>query len=285
MIISVASGKGGTGKTTISTCLAVSVPGNVQLLDCDVEAPNVHLFFKSDMTKTEPVNISVPQIDLSRCTFCRKCMNICRFGALAVMKKDVLVFENHCHSCGGCFEICPENAIQQTFRSIGCIETGKKGKITFVHGRLEIGQAMAPPVIRQVRARAWKEKNSLTIIDSPPGTSCPVITAVNKTDFVLLVTEPTPFGLHDLMLAADTVRALKIPHGIVINRAGMGDDCVHQYAGKENIPILMELPFEKKMAEIYSTGGILADQIPGLKSEFKDLVKKIESIVSREGAV
>jgi MinD superfamily P-loop ATPase len=283
MIISVASGKGGTGKTTIATCLAVSLPGPVQLLDCDVEAPNAHLFLKPEITETQPVNAPVPSIDMSRCSFCKKCMDICRFSALAVTKANVLVFENHCHSCGGCLAICPENAVNLTFRSIGDIEIGRKDAIGFAHGKLGIGQVMAPPIIRHVRNQATtKGKNTITIIDAPPGTSCPVIAAVNKTDFVILVTEPTPFGLHDLKLAVETVKTLNIPHGIFINRAGIGDDSVQTYAQKEGIPILMTLPFDKKMAQAYSNGSILADEIPGLKSEFISMFNAIRSIVAKE---
>lgn len=282
MIISVASGKGGTGKTTISTSLAVSLPDKVQLLDCDVEAPNAHLFLNPEIDKTEAVNAPVPLIDLARCTFCRKCMDICRFGAITVMKKNILVFKDHCHSCGGCLEVCPEKAISQGFRSIGSVETGHKKKVSFVQGRLEIGQVMAPPVIKKVRNYA--DQQYITIIDAPPGTSCPVITAVNKTDFVILVTEPTPFGLHDLKLAVETVQELNIPFGIVINRAGMGDNKVLEYANQNSIPILMELPFEKKMAQIYSTGGILANELPDLKQQFRDMYEKIQSIVSKRPA-
>ena len=282
MIISVASGKGGTGKTTVSTSLAVSLPGRVLLMDCDVEAPNVHLFINPDIDETIPVNEPVPDIDLSRCTFCKKCMDICRYGALAVMKQKVLVFENHCHSCGGCIEICPENAVQPVFRSVGEVETGKAEDLGFVHGRLGVGQVMAPPVIRKVKT--YSDEQAVTIIDAPPGTSCPVITAVNKTDFIILVTEPTPFGLHDLALAVETARTLNIPHGIVINRAGLGDNCIHEYAGAQQIPILMEIPFEKEMARIYSNGGILANELPDLKVQFLTLYRQIESMVAKESA-
>lgn len=279
MIISIASGKGGTGKTTVSTNLAMSVGTGVQLFDCDVEEPNVHLFLHPAIHKREPVNAPVPRIDLEKCTFCKKCMTICRFGALAVLKKNVLVFDNLCHSCGGCFEICPENAVHEKERSIGDIEHGTAGGISFIHGRLSIGSVMVPPIIKKVRS--YTDPDLVTIIDAPPGTSCPVIAAMKKADFILLVTEPTPFGLHDLKLAVETVKILKIPCGLVINRAGMGNDEVNQYAQKENIPVLMEIPFDREIAQIYSRGEMIIDKLPEYKEKFLELFKKIVQIIEK----
>jgi MinD superfamily P-loop ATPase len=280
MIISIASGKGGTGKTTVATNLALSMGNSVQLFDCDVEEPNVHLFLNPVIHKKEAVIAPVPWIDLEKCTFCKKCMEICRFGALAVLKKDVLVFENLCHSCGGCFEICPEAAVIEKERSLGDIEHGSVNGISFIHGRLSIGQVMVPPIIKKVRSYA--DPDLVTIIDAPPGTSCPVIAAMNKTDFILLVTEPTPFGLHDLKLAVETVKILNIPCGLVINRVGLGNDEVKKYAGKENIPILMEIPFDKKIAQIYSRGEMIIEKMPEYKAKFQDLFKKIVQIVEKK---
>lgn len=280
MDISVASGKGGTGKTTVSTSLAASLPGKIQFLDCDVEAPNAHLFIKPKVRETVPVNAPVPNVDLSRCTFCKKCMDICRFSALAVLKDNILVFENNCHSCGGCQEICPENAIDLRFREIGNIKTGTKDNIEFSNGCLEIGQVMAPPVIKQVRAQS--KKDVITIIDAPPGTSCPVITAINNTDFTILVTEPTPFGLHDLKLAVKTVEELGIPHGIVINRSGSSNSIINDYANKKSIPVLMEIPFERQIARTCSNGKILSQEIPDLKAEFRQMFDKIETLIHKE---
>lgn len=279
MIISIASGKGGTGKTTISTNLALSIDQEVQLLDCDVEEPNAHLFLNPIIEKKEPVIAPVPEIDLEKCTFCKKCMDICRYGAIAVLKKDVLTFENLCHSCGGCFEVCPEDAVMEKERSLGEIEQGSSRGISFVHGRMEVGQVMAPPIIKKVRS--YTDPDLVTIIDAPPGTSCPVIAAMNGADFILLVTEPTPFGLHDLKLAVETVRVLDIPHGLVINRAGLGNDDVKNYAQKENIPILMEIPFDKKIAQIYSKGQMVVDKLPEYKVKFQDLFRKIEQLVEK----
>ncbi len=283
MIISIASGKGGTGKTTISTNLALSIDQEVQLLDCDVEEPNSHLFLNPVIEKKEQVIAPVPEIDLEKCTFCKKCMDICRYGAIAVLKKDVLTFENLCHSCGGCFEVCPENAVMEKERSLGEIEQGSSRGISFIHGRLEVGQVMAPPIIKKVRS--FTDPNLVTIIDAPPGTSCPVIAAMNGADFVLLVTEPTPFGLHDLKLAVETVRILDIPHGLVINRAGLGNDDVKFYAQKENIPILMAIPFDKEIARIYSNGQMVVDKLPEYKVKFQDLFRKIEQLVEKGGQI
>lgn len=281
MIISVASGKGGTGKTTVATNLALSIEQGVQVLDCDVEEPNAHLFLNPVMEKKEPVMAPVPEINLENCTFCKKCMDICRFGAIAVLKKNVLVFENLCHSCGGCFEVCPENAVMERDRSLGDIEQGSADGISFINGRLEIGQVMVPPVIKKVRS--YTNPDLVTIIDAPPGTSCPVIAAMNKADFILLVTEPTPFGLHDLKLAVETVKRLDIPHGLVINRAGMGNDDVKIYAKKENLPILMELPFDKKIAQIYSRGQMVVDKLPEYKEKFQALFDKITQLAAEGG--
>ncbi|MBU1194427.1 MAG: ATP-binding protein [Proteobacteria bacterium] len=279
MIISIASGKGGTGKTTVATNLALAVKQGVQLFDCDVEEPNVHLFLHPEITRTEPVNAPVPKIDLEKCTFCKKCMDICQFNALAVLKKDVLVFENLCHSCGGCFEICPENAVIEKDRSLGVIEHGSVKGISFIHGKLSVGQVMVPPIIKKVRS--YTDPDMITIIDAPPGTSCPVIAAMKKTDFILLVTEPTPFGFHDLKLAVETVRVLNIPCGLVINRVGIGNDEVNQYARKENIPILMEIPFDKKIAQIYSRGEMIIEKLPEYKEKFEALFKKIVQMIEK----
>ncbi|MBC2705470.1 ATP-binding protein [Desulfobacula sp.] len=281
MIISIASGKGGTGKTTVSTNLALSIEQEVQLLDCDVEEPNSHLFLNPVIEKKEQVIAPVPEIDLEKCTFCKKCMDICRYGAIAVLKDNVLTFENLCHSCGGCFEVCPENAVMEKERSLGEIEQGSSSGISFIHGRLEVGQVMAPPIIKKVRS--FTDPNLVTIIDAPPGTSCPVIAAMNGADFVLLVTEPTPFGLHDLKLAVETVRILDLPHGLVINRAGLGNDDVKIYAEKENIPILMEIPFDKEIARIYSNGQMVVDKLPEYKLKFQDLFRRIEQLVEKRG--
>ena len=277
MIISIASGKGGTGKTTVATNLAVSLGGGVQLLDCDVEEPNAHLFIHPVFEKTEIVSTAVPEVDETKCNLCGKCGEICQFKAIIVIGKTVLPFQELCHSCGGCMEVCPEHAIREGKRLLGEIEVGHRNGLEFIHGRLRVGEAMAPPLIRKVRSFAHPDK--VTIIDAPPGTSCPVIAAMKGADFVLLVTEPTPFGLHDLKLAVGAVRILGIPCGLVINHSDMGDDRLREYAGAEGIPILMEIPFDRKIAEFYSRGELLVDVMPEWREKFLQLHERIVELV------
>jgi MinD superfamily P-loop ATPase len=283
MIISIASGKGGTGKTTVATNLAVSLGGGVQLLDCDVEEPNAHLFIHPVFEKTEIVSTGVPEVDESKCNLCGKCGEICQFKAIIVIGKTVLPFQELCHSCGGCMEVCPEHAIREGQRVLGEIEVGHRNGLEFIHGRLRVGEAMAPPLIRKVRAFAHPDK--VTIIDAPPGTSCPVIASMKGADFVLLVTEPTPFGLHDLKLAVGAVRLLGIPCGLVINRSDMGDDRLREYAGAEKIPILMEIPFDRKIAESYSRGELLVEVKPLWREKFLELYQRITDLVERDKRV
>ena len=295
MIISIASGKGGTGKTTVSTNLACVLPAPVTILDCDVEEPNSHLFLNPTFTGRENVIAPIPEVDDTRCTYCKRCMEICRFGAIAVAGERVLVFPEFCHSCGGCTAICPEDAIIEKDRILGIIETGSvepgltdqgkdsEEKIKFVHGLMDIGQVMAPPIIRQVRTHA--DPKGLTIIDAPPGTSCPVIASMKGVDFVLLVTEPTPFGLHDLTLAVETVKILDIPHGLIINRAGMGNDDVKTYAQEQGIPILMEIPFDRRIATAYSKGELIISCLPEYKEKFIQLYDRIEALVAQRRQV
>jgi MinD superfamily P-loop ATPase len=275
MIISIASGKGGTGKTTIATNLALSLDMAVQLLDCDVEEPNAHLFIHPVFEKTETITTPVPEVDEGKCNLCGKCGEICRFKAIVVIGDTVLPFHELCHSCGGCLEVCPENAIREKGRELGIIEKGYRNGLEFIHGRLRVGEAMSPPLIRKVRS--FTRPDLLTIIDAPPGTSCPVISAMKDVDFVLLVTEPTPFGLYDLKLAVGAVKILRIPCGLVINRSDIGDDSVREYAGREGLPILMEIPFDRRIAEAYSRGEMLVDVIPEWKERFLDLYHRIEA--------
>lgn len=278
MIISIASGKGGTGKTTVAVNLAFSMESDVQFLDCDVEEPNAHLFIHPEMKDSQTVFTPIPEIDIDKCTYCRKCTQICRFRAIAVFKNTVLTFPELCHSCGGCWAVCPESAVSESGRELGTIDKGKQGHIHFIHGRLRIGEAMSPPLIRSVRSFAHSDR--INIIDAPPGTSCPVIGAMKNTDFVLLVTEPTPFGLHDLKLAVEAVKRLDIPRGLVINRSDLGDDRVKQYADRENLPILMEIPFDRKIAEAYSKGQVMVNMMPEWKIKFNDMLKKIKDLAA-----
>ncbi len=279
MIISIASGKGGTGKTTVATNLAVSLEKGSVLLDCDVEEPNSHLFIKPDFYEKEVITTPVPVVDEKKCIKCRKCAEICQFKAIILIGETVLTFHELCHSCGGCAEVCPAGAITETGRELGVIEKGKKNGLEFIHGRLRIGEAMSPPLIRRVRQ--FEKGDKITIIDAPPGTSCPVIAAMKNTDFILLVTEPTPFGLNDLKLAVGAVRILGIQCGLIINRADMGDSRVREYAEQENVPILMEIPFDRKIAEAYSRGEMIVDVMPEWKERFLKMYDKIKKIVGQ----
>ncbi len=274
MIISVASGKGGTGKTTIATNLALSLKEDVTLLDCDVEEPNAHLFLDVEIEDEKIISTFIPKIDIDTCNLCKKCAEICRFSAITIVGNTPLVFPELCHSCEGCLAVCEVNAISEGKRELGTLQSGIAKEISFHSGRLRISEAMAPPLIKSVRTK--EKRNSLTIIDAPPGTSCPVITAMKKTDFVLMVTEPTPFGLHDLRLAVEAIKVLGIPGGLVINRSDLGNEEVKDYAHSENLPILMEIPFERKFAEAYSKGQPIVKLFPEWKVHFQDLYTKIQ---------
>ena len=273
MQIAIASGKGGTGKTTLSVALAQAWDGPVQLLDCDVEEPNASIFLTLENQTERQVSVPVPAVDSARCTGCGKCAKICQFNALAAAGKTVLVFAELCHSCGGCVRVCPEKAITEVPLPVGTIRQGQSGNIQFTEGRLDVGRAMAPPVIRAVKKAA--DPKLPVLIDCPPGTSCPMITAVKGSDFILLVTEPTPFGLHDLTLAIETVRMLNIPFGVVINRSDAGDNRVVGYCEKENIRLLLQIPESRKIAEAYSRGESILSAAPELAPALHHLLEAI----------
>ncbi|MEA3467561.1 MAG: ATP-binding protein [Thermodesulfobacteriota bacterium] len=273
MQIAVASGKGGTGKTTISTSLALSADTDVQYLDCDVEEPNGHIFLKPELTYSETCWVTIPKLDESRCTACGKCRDICNFNAIAQFGETVMMFPEMCHSCLGCFRVCEEDALLEDRREIGVLESGMAGNIEFVHGRVRIGEAMGIPLLKAVKKKAAPEK--LIILDAPPGTSCPFVESINDADYVILVTEPTPFGLHDLKLAVTVLKNFNIPGGIIINRSDLGDDRVQRYCEAEQIPILMEIPFQRSIAEGYARGQNLVDIVPELRDDFRDLLEKL----------
>lgn len=274
MIVAVASGKGGTGKTTVATNLARSIGNRVVLIDCDVEEPNCHLFLNPRIERTEEVHLPNPKVDLGKCTFCGECAKICRFSAIVVIKSNVLTFPELCHGCGGCILVCPEDAITEIPKSIGIVEQGSSNSLNFIGGRLEVGEAMSPPLIKAARSLA--SGSNVVIIDAPPGTSCPVIAAVKGADFCILVTEPTPFGLNDLELAVEVVQQLKIPVGVVINRCDIGDEKVKKFCDQKNIPVLMEILEERLIAEAYSRGQMIIDVLPEYREKFQALFAAIE---------
>jgi MinD superfamily P-loop ATPase len=256
----------------------VSLGSAVQLLDCDVEEPNAHLFMHPVFDLTETVTTPVPEVDMDKCTLCGKCGDICQFKAIVVVGETVLPFEELCHSCGGCMAVCPEDAITEKGRQLGIIQKGHRNGIEFIHGKLRVGEAMSPPLINKVLS--YTDPTRLTIVDAPPGTSCPVIESMKNADFVLLVTEPTPFGLHDLKLAVGAVNILDIPCGLVINRSDLGDEKVKEYADHENLPILMEIPFDRQIAETYSRGELIVEAMPEWKEKFLELNEKIKALVA-----
>jgi len=277
MIISIASGKGGTGKTTIAVNLALSLPeGTVQLVDCDVEEPNSHLFLSPSIHQVTSVGISVPRIDEMKCTYCGKCAQVCEYHAIAVILKNVLVFDELCHGCGACSYLCPEKAIFEVEREIGIIQEGSANGISFINGILNIGEPMASPIIRKAKERI--QKNKIAILDAPPGTACPVIETVKGSDFCMLVTEPTPFGLNDLELAVGMLEKLGIPKGVVINKADIGDRGIWDYCKSKNIPILMEIPMDRGIAESYSKGIPFIIEKTSYISQFQELFKKVERL-------
>ena len=251
MIISVASGKGGTGKTTVATNLALSI-GNSQYIDSDVEEPNANIFLKAKINEKEDVKVNIPKIDKKRCNFCGNCSDFCAYNAIAVVPRNVLVFPELCHSCGGCEIVCPKDAISWNNRVVGKVEHGQAKGIDFYQGTLKIGEMQAIPVIKALKKKIDGKNN--VIIDVPPGTSCPVIESIVGSDFCILVTEPTPFGLNDLKLAVEVVKHLNIPFGVVINRDGIGNNDVYKYCKNEGIQILLNIPERKEIAHLYSKG-------------------------------
>lgn len=278
MIISIASGKGGTGKTTIAVNLALSLTREtVQLIDCDVEEPNSHLFITPTIHQVTSVGIPVPRIDESRCTYCGRCAQVCEYHAIAVILKNVLIFEELCHGCGSCSYLCPEKAIIEVEREIGIVQEGSANGIRFVNGVLNIGEPMASPLIRKVKERI--QRNKLVILDAPPGTACPVIETVKGSDFCLLVTEPTPFGLNDLELAVGMLEKLRIPKGVIVNKSDVGDQESWDFCQSKNIPILMEIPMDRKIAESYSKGIPIVIEDPSYISRFNNLFNKIKNYI------
>ena len=273
MILAVASGKGGTGKTTFAVNLARVFDSPVQLLDCDVEEPNAHLFLNGTPLGKEIVSMPIPEVDESLCDGCGECGRLCQFKAIVAIKTTPLIFPELCHGCGGCAKVCPRHAIREIDHPIGVIEASRQGHISLIQGRLDIGVAMAPPLIRAVKKRL--RPGVPAILDAPPGTSCPVVATLREVDFTLLVTEPTPFGLHDLKLAVAMIRDLEVPFGVAVNRCGVGDDRVHEFCLAEDIPILLEIPDDRRIAEAYSRGRLIVDALPEYRAPFVSLLDQI----------
>lgn len=278
MIIAVASGKGGTGKTSVAVNMAVSV-GNVKLLDCDVEEPNAHLLLHPEIKRKKPVYTFIPKINKELCNICGECAKFCQFNAILAIAEEILVFPELCHRCGGCAIVCPKKAITWSKHRIGTLHFGVAGNVPLVYGELKVSKPLAVPVIKAVKKHIKEAKD--VILDSPPGTSCPFVETVNGSNFCLLVTEPTPFGLHDLKIAVEVLRKLAVPFGVVVNRAGIGEKKLYDYCRDENIRIMLEIPYQRRIAELYSMGIPFSLEMPEWKEKFQTLYNEIRSLAAK----
>ncbi len=274
MIVSVASGKGGTGKTTVSASLTAVWEKPVVAVDLDVEEPNLHLFLLPDIEETTTAYLEIPVVDESKCTYCGACSELCQFKAISAMGSVVLTFPEMCHGCGGCIAICPEKALSPGRRELGVISRGRAGRAEFLMGRLRVGEAMSPPFMRQVKNRLddmIAQNGYDAILDAPPGVSCPAVNAVIDSDVIVLVTEPTPFGFYDFKLAWEAFTPLGKPMGVVVNRAGIGNDEVYRFCREKRLPLLAEIPFDRRIAEAYARGRVIADLSPELRRTFESI--------------
>lgn len=278
MVIAIASGKGGTGKTMLATGVALSIENSIYI-DCDVEEPNGHIFLKPNVTNRMPVQKKVPKIVSHICNLCGNCTEVCEFNALLKLRDEILVFKELCHSCGVCTYFCPQKAIIEINEKIGAVEIGmsKLSNVRFVEGRLDIGQMSATPVINKTKEQI--ERNKINIIDAPPGTSCSMVETVRDSDYCILVTEPTPFGLNDLQLAVDALRILRTPFSVVINKADDNYTQVEKYCKKENVDVILKIPFNKNVAQAYSNGQSIIEVLPEYKDIFSNMINTISTKV------
>ena len=281
MILTVASGKGGTGKTTVSASLASVWPSPLVAVDLDVEAPNLHLFLKPAISEKVAATIAVPKIQDDRCTRCRICTDVCQFKAIGIFGDVVMTFPEMCHGCGACWALCPEKAITPARRELGQVLSGRSPQGEFIMGRLRVGEAMSPPLMRVVKrqlnqgtASHWHD----VIIDAPPGVSCPAINAVMDADVIVLVTEPTPFGLYDLTLAQEALAPLEIPMGVVVNRSDIGTRAVQDHCRKTGMPILAEIPYQRDIAEAYAHGQVIVEAVPATQPLFESLASRVMAL-------
>ncbi|MBU0513429.1 MAG: ATP-binding protein, partial [Proteobacteria bacterium] len=269
------------GKTTLALALAQAAPeaAPVQLVDLDVEAPNAHLFLRPDIQGTVVATTYVPRVDEDKCAYCRQCAELCQFKAIAVLGETVITFPQMCHSCRGCQLVCPAGAVGEDRRELGEISWGRAGEVDFLMGRLRVGEAMSPPLMRQVKKRL--DDSKLVVIDAPPGTSCPAVEAVRGADVIVLVTEPTPFGVSDLAMAVEAFRPFGIPMGVVVNRAGLGDGRVYDYLEQAGLPLWLEIPFDRRVAEGYSLGRTLPEIDPSWRERLAALWDRVLAAVDR----
>jgi MinD superfamily P-loop ATPase len=279
----IASGKGGTGKTTVSASLVAVWDRPVWAMDLDVEEPNLHLFLNPEITHRKRAEMPVPEVNEALCNHCGKCSELCQFKAISVLGEVVLTFPEMCHGCGGCMAICPEKAIRSGFRELGEISWGRAGKAGFIMGSLRVGEAMSPPLMQAVKAELkhlLSDDGTDLIVDAPPGVSCPAVNAVMDSDVIILVTEPTPFGLYDLRLAHQAFSPIGVPMGVVVNRAGLGDDALYRYCEESGLEILAEIPYDRGIAEAYSDGRLIADYSPQMNRRFREMAHRIRSLAT-----
>ena len=284
MKIAIASGKGGTGKTMVTASLATIWEKPVVAVDLDVEEPNLDLFLKPVISDHKNAFLEVPAVDESKCDFCRQCSDLCQYKAISVLNSVIMVFPEMCHGCGGCMAICPQKAISSGKRILGEIFLGASQSIEFLMGRLRIGEAMSPPLIRKVletlSCRALFSPQADVLIDSPPGVSCPAVSAVIESDVIVLVTEPTPFGLFDLRLAHQAFTPLNKPMGVVLNRAGLGNGDIYHFCEKAQLPILVEIPYQRGIAKTYSKGLVVAQSSEKMNNLFIKLARSISNLAT-----